>query len=63
MAHPVPSSRSFDFFLDLGNFSAEVGGGVVVYPPNDETWWESQGAGTHTGVEFTINNAFLVSEY
>ena len=57
MAHPVPASRSLDFFLDLGNFVDSVGGGVVTYPPQDEEWWESQGEGTHYGVEFAIFNA------
>ena len=58
MAHPEASSRSLEFFLDLGNLSSAVTGGTVVTPPNDEEWWESQGVGTHYGIEFTVYNAF-----
>ncbi len=57
MAHPTPSSRSLEFFLDLGNLTTSVGGNVV-QPPNTAEWWESQGVGTHYGVEFTVYKAF-----
>ena len=57
MAHPEPSSRSLEFFLDLGNLTSSVNG-TVIEPPNNAAWWESQGEGTFYGVEFTVNNAF-----
>ena len=56
MAHPTPSSRSLEFFLDLGNLTTSVGGNVI-QPPNNEAWWESQGEGTFYGVEFTVYQA------
>ena len=57
MAHPQASSRSLDFFLDLGNLSGSVKGGTVVLPPNNAEYWESKGAGTYQGWEWTIYNA------
>ena len=57
MAHPQASSRSLEFFLDLGNLSGSVKGGTVVIPPNDEAQWEAQGEGTHIGWEWTVYNA------
>ena len=56
MAHPTPSSRSLEFFLDLGNLTTSVGGSVVD-PPQNEAWWASQGVGTFYGIEFTVNQA------
>ena len=57
MAHPVPASRSLEFFLDLGNLSGSVRGGTVVLPPNNEAQWKAQGVGTHIGWEWTVMQA------
>ena len=57
MAHPVPASRSLDFFLDLGNLSSSLAGGIVVTPPNNEEYWKAKGAGTYIGWEWTVYNA------
>ena len=57
MAHPAASSRSLEFFLDLGNLSSSVRGGTVVLPPNNEAQWKAQGVGVHVGWEWTVMQA------
>lgn len=57
MAHPEQSSRSLEFFLDLGNLTSSVDG-TVIEPPNTEAHWKAQGEGTWNIIEFTIHNAF-----
>ena len=57
MAHPQASSRSLEFFLDLGNLSGSVKGGTVVIPPATDEYWATLGPGTYQGWEFTVSNA------